>query len=327
MRNHICRWQGNRRAFTVLELLIVIAIVGILVALLLSAVQRVRESANRAECENNLRQIGIALHGYHQTMGAFPSIRTSQPPVPPAPFPASGTNPPADSWIYNILPHLEQRALSEMDAAEAQKFVLPVLICPTDGRTMTIPSVGMTHPDGNAALTSYNAVCGLDQMPDQKGIIYAGMARQTGGRWFGLGRRLAEVTDGTSNTVMVGERPPAPDTFSGKWRNRDEDTAAAMNNQGWDELGLVYQVDSPHKAAYVGVVPGTGKPCPDPAFYGRVSLRSYCDRNHFGSLHDTGAYFLFADGSVRAISYAAPPEFMGALATPQGGETVDALQY
>jgi prepilin-type N-terminal cleavage/methylation domain-containing protein len=318
MKTRIC----DRKAFTVLELLVVIAIIGILVSLLLAGVQRVREAANKTECQNNLRQIGIALHAYHQTMGAFPSIRTAQPPTPPAPLPPGTPNPEANSWIYNILPQLDQPALAKLQIEEVSKFALPVVICPTDGRAMGYPAVG------SFGLTSYNAICGLDQLTDEKGIIYAGKFKETGSRWFGLGRKLAEVTDGTSNTLLVGERPPAVDTYSGQWARRDEDTAAAMNNQGWDDqLGFVYPTDAPYDANYVGVPPGTGKPCPSPAFYGRASRTNYCDRNHFGSFHDGGAFFVFADGSVRFISYAAPPEFMGALATPQGGEAVDSSQY
>src|SRR4051794_19739520 len=98
--------RPHRRAFTLIELLVVIAIIAILIALLVPAVQKVRESANRAQCQNNLKQQGVALHAFHHERGAFPSIRTDT---------AGGTA--GRSWIYAITPYLEQQAAFNQGAA------------------------------------------------------------------------------------------------------------------------------------------------------------------------------------------------------------------
>ena len=276
----------------------VIAIIGILIALLLPAVQAARESARRAQCLNNLKQIGIGLHNFHGTHKAFPSIRTD---------PLLGTA--GRSWIYNSLSFLEQDSAAEVGGG-SRPFKFEILGCPSDGRVQL--------KAGTNGLTNYHAVAGLDTMTDQKAIIYG-----RGGSFFGKGKRIADVLDGTSNTVMVGERPPSPDMSWGWWIEGDEDTGLAMNNRGWQPPTFPIVYLSNHPMGYYGDQGlGTGAPpCPNPAFYGPGKLDNYCDFNHFWSLHPGGGNWLFADGSVRFIRYTASL-FMGRMATFAGGELV-----
>jgi prepilin-type N-terminal cleavage/methylation domain-containing protein len=185
-----------RRAFTLIELLVVLAIIGVLVALLLPAVQRTREAANRIKCANNLKQFGLALHGYHDTNGSFPPGVTGQ---------TSDLRTGMHSGLVYLLPHLEQQALyqsynfavswrSAANLAVAQTKV-PLFLCPTGPEQLTqdggVPGA-MTHyafSKGNYAYlsldTSIRAGAGLFDV--------------------NTARRIADVLDGTSQTFAMGE--------------------------------------------------------------------------------------------------------------------------
>jgi prepilin-type N-terminal cleavage/methylation domain-containing protein len=200
---------GPRRcAFTLIELLVVITIIGILVALLLPAVQSAREAARRAQCATNLKQIGLAMHSYHAVDNCFP--------------PAHIVNPVWDeeSWGWSAfpLPYLEQTPLQDQLAmrsrtlrqvlsdANAQALVqtaLAVFRCPTDTTPRLLPrevrDFGVTAgPTFEPATSNYVGSCGLfdrDYPTANDGVLYGNSAI-----------RFADITDGTSNTFAVGER-------------------------------------------------------------------------------------------------------------------------
>jgi prepilin-type N-terminal cleavage/methylation domain-containing protein/prepilin-type processing-associated H-X9-DG protein len=282
------RIANRRRAFTLIELLVVIAIIAILIGLLLPAVQKVREAAARAQCQNNLKQIGLALHSYHGTYESFPEPR------------GVVTNFTSNfGWETRLLPYIEQNNLFNL--AEMNWFtaiVTPVRTyeCPSDPRSGR-DGMGFTTLDANASsgLTSYAGVAGSygssdsNYTPANSGIMQPNTT----------GIRLTDILDGTRNTLMVGERPPAADLSFGWWSYSDYDNLLATQN-------------------YINVYPN----CPTPGVYSPGKITNNCDSNHFWSLHPGGGNWLFGDGSVHFLPYSAAPLTIP-LATRDGGETVD----
>jgi prepilin-type processing-associated H-X9-DG protein len=276
----------------------VLAIIGTLTGLLLPAVQRLRDAGTRAECANNLHQIGLALHGYHGTHKVFPPAVRGQ-----------AADYPYLSWHAGILPFVEQGALWEQTRtafAQEPSFwivpphiglgtVLPTYSCPSNPRTREL-----IQPENvMVAFTTYLGVAGRNQ------------AAHDGVLFFDSKVRLTDIQDGTSNTLMVGERPPSPDFRFGWWY-----AGVGQNNNGSADMLLGVE-ESRDPACF------RTPTCPPnrPYTFGPGSLSNICDIFHFWSLHIGGANFLYADGSVRFLSYSAAP-LMPALATRNGGESI-----
>lgn len=287
----------NRRGITLIELLIVIAIIGVLVSLLLAAVQRVRDSAYRADCLNNLRQIGFALQNYHDTHKTFPPGCSYLNGSAPYPF---------MSWHTRLLAFIEQQALWEQtQQAFAQdrwfqnvpphtgfRTLMRLYSCPADSRGRGGISVL------NAAPTSYLGNEGLD-LYARNGVLYIDSQVS-----------LADVTDGASNTLAVGERP-----------------SSAQGDLGWWYAGQG-QINDGSCDTVLGVrelnVSNYGAGCPPgPYAFGQGRFQNQCDAFHFWSPHaGGGANFLLVDGSVHFLSYSAD-SILPALATRSGGEAVN----
>jgi prepilin-type N-terminal cleavage/methylation domain-containing protein/prepilin-type processing-associated H-X9-DG protein len=291
--------QGNR-GFTLLELLIVIAIIAILLSLLLAAVQKVREAAARARCQNNLKQIGLALHSYADMAGYLPS----------------GLSVAADKgryaylgWQGRLLPYLEQAPLwGDIEQAFATDpnplefyghpphlriLGTPVglFACPSDPRTPGPAQLG----GGLFALTSYVGVEGIDQF-QKNGCLYLDSAV-----------RIMDIRDGTGTTLLAGERPPAANLRYGWWYR-----GWGQNKEGSAEMLL--------GARELNTAVGSCPPGPYPFAAGRFDR--LCDMFHYWSPHPGGANFLYADGSVRFLGYSADP-ILPALTTRAGGEVVE----
>jgi prepilin-type processing-associated H-X9-DG protein len=280
-------------------MLVVLAILGVLLSLLLSAVQQVRVAAARMNCANKLRQVSLALHGYHDTQGYLPPgiAQLNAPPrivsgLPNDPYPML-------NWPARILPHIEQDARwREVTAAYAadpkQKFVPPVALaniplfqCPADSiRTSANPAFPCKGQ------TSYVGVAGLSSsLQDGDGLLYVDSRI-----------RFTDVTDGLSNTLMVGERPPTLHVERGRYYG------------GW---GAWFPADATLgvEETWIPVNSGCGM-IPPP--YSATTLSDPCSPYHFWSFHPRGAHFAFADGSVRFMPYSAG--VLPALATRAGGE-------
>jgi prepilin-type processing-associated H-X9-DG protein len=291
--------QKISQAFTLIEALVVIGIIGLLTALLLGAVQAVRQAASRIQCQSNLRQIGLSLHQYHDAYGYFPSGHRSL-------FSREGKV--FTGWLLDVLPYIEQDALyRESQLAFSQELspfkapphealhtVVKLFICPADGRIGRPQISELTHTF--VAFTSYLGVSGKDHST-QDGILFQNSRTNLNG-----------VTDGLSNTLLLVERPPSPNFQYGWWYAGigQRLTGSADMILGVNEVNLLPVVQ--------------GSACGPGSYSFRArEIQDPCGMYHFWSLHGTGANFLLADGSVRMINYSANT-IMPALASRSGGE-------
>ena len=293
--------KTTRAAFTLIELLVVIAIIAVLAGLLLGAVQRVRAAAARTKCANNMRQFGLALHSYHDAHSVLPPGNSSSF-LAANPYPSAG-------WCAYILPYLEQdNVWRQVVAAYAQDrnfgspphatyraHPLALFGCPADPRTPG-PTTKYTKPGAPFAMTAYLGVMGQTLL-SADGVLYSNSKT-----------KLADITDGTSSTLLVGERPP--------------DVTETM---GWCYAG-VGQLDTGSLDMVLGVREvnqwDDARFCfRGPYNFGPGRVDNICDAFHFWSLHNGGANFLFCDGSTRFMVYESRG-IMPALASRAGGEVV-----
>jgi prepilin-type N-terminal cleavage/methylation domain-containing protein len=299
--------SGRRRGFTLVELLVVIAIIGILVSLILPAVQRARESARQTGCRNNLKQIGLALHNYHSSHRLFPPSSTSD--VEQGGWIVVPTSRHIHSWSSLILPYVDQVPLhdqidfniSSMAPANllVGEMLPPVYRCPTYSGAKFSLDENYTRLSLRCAITNYAAMGSTDV-----GHIYGVNSHllTPNGAMFPLSSTtLDAMTDGTGQTVLVCE-------------TREEEMMV------WMDGGTAALVARPYDAG-------------NPPTYGKrqVSLnyRPYFiydnPSSEYGpsSMHPGGALHLLGDGSVRFISENIDERVYAALATFAGKEPVD----
>jgi prepilin-type processing-associated H-X9-DG protein len=270
--------------------LVVIAIIAILIGLLLPAIQKVREAANKTKCQNHLHQLGIALHNYHDNNGGFPQAYNKTSPW------LAPDNAMRKSWMAFILPYIEQHAAEGLGVTGYQGIVIKIFGCPSDplegrlGVFAGLPPGAMTDyiaVDGSSYANTPSATFGVGLPID--GVMYGGSRTQ-----------ITNIFDGTSQTVMVGERPPASSTSWGWWTWGPYDSA----------LGVQNACPDPH-----------GTSCPLPQLYGPGRPGVECDALHYWSLHPGGSNWLFADGSTKFMAYSARA-ILPSLATRAKGEVV-----
>jgi prepilin-type N-terminal cleavage/methylation domain-containing protein/prepilin-type processing-associated H-X9-DG protein len=329
----------GRRAFTLIELLVVIAIIAVLIGLLLPAVQKVREAANRARCSNNLKQLGLGCHTYHDTFATLPrngdqfDLKESHDNIdfPGVGTGCCGTTAPRWSWIARMLPYIEQgnlfneagipnNKLSQgKTTLEAIATDIKVLDCPSDSsprqRTTTENLEGFLVAVGN-----YHGVSGANWGEDAYpiGVNFSTPYRNIGtnGSYNGLEKgdglfwradirkgnlKITEITDGTSTTFMIGEDVPELNAHNAwSYSNGASGTCAIPPNTG---------VTIP-----TGVPPSLGP----------KDFQDWQERYSFRSRHPGGLQFAYADGSVHFISDAIALRTYRALATIKGGEVVSA---
>jgi prepilin-type N-terminal cleavage/methylation domain-containing protein/prepilin-type processing-associated H-X9-DG protein len=302
----------SRRAVTLLELLIVIAIIGVLVGLLLSAVQTVRASAARLACANNLKQIGLAAQHYESVQQHLPASMELIASI-------SGRQKTPWGWTLTLLPFLEYEPLYTQARIAYQaewrsdlnpphrglSTVVKVYVCPVDGRLIQpiTDDLGLT-----AAYGSYWGIASsalhFEPFPDGGGRA---VDPADGAMLPYTPVRLTDITDGTSSTLCIGEMIPLGRYLAGNWYSPGKIATLPGGGGIWS-------------AAMYSERPDTY--CAGPVRYGPSRVNNPCDTGHFGSLHTGGSNFVLCDGSVRFIPYSAEP-IMPALASRAGGEVVE----
>jgi prepilin-type N-terminal cleavage/methylation domain-containing protein/prepilin-type processing-associated H-X9-DG protein len=292
---------GKRRGFTLIELLVVIAIIAILLALLLPAVQKVREAASRMTCRNNLKQMGIAFHMHHETVGVFPtggSHWLAKRTLGGAGDPLTGLS--QDwGWPYQILPYIEQENLWR-NANDGLVRTSPVNLyfCPSRRAPMVINGRAMIDYAGNSGTASFFVQAGGRRLirsgSDLNGVVVRNRGPASlSDAWPVLVPdrivnyppvRIADITDGTSNTLLAGEKRLNVGNL-GAVQTDDGDGYAI----GWGQ-DMIRNANKAPAADYRGDK--------DP-----LGANSTTGDFRFGSSHSGGFNGLLADGSVRSIRY------------------------
>jgi prepilin-type N-terminal cleavage/methylation domain-containing protein len=288
---------SQRRGFTLIELLVVIAIVAILIALLLPAVQQAREAARRSQCQNNLKQIGLALHNYHDTNQSFPQgwigVTANQPDV-------NGLN--GWGWASKLLHRIEQPSLyhainfklSITNGANTGNILrsLPVFRCPSDSSAETWVLKNSTGTS-LATLATANYIGSFGNTDLDACLSFAPGLTCLGDGVLMHQRtiRLADIKDGASSTLMVGERKTAADL---DWHSTWAGVVAGGDESVQRVLGVTDHVPNSPAAHF----------------------------DDFSSHHTTGAFFLMGDGRVKLVTSNIDENVYKKLATRAGNEPV-----
>jgi prepilin-type processing-associated H-X9-DG protein/prepilin-type N-terminal cleavage/methylation domain-containing protein len=308
--------EVGRGALTLIELLVVIAIIAVLLALLVPAVQKVREAANRLNCSNNLKQIGLALHNFESANRKFP------PGAVIGPFPEVGVTTKSQHGVFPfLLPYLEQQQLYSQyrwdlsyNAPANYPTVaahLRILHCPSAESDRLVTEVEFPGTWSNGcmgACSDYNGIRGMDDALARPpfGLIdpagnYEGALTQN--RMV----RVVEITDGTSSTILVAEAAGRPKL----WRAGRSVPDEYADGSAWAAPGLLHGQGSTFNGA---TQPG---PC----------AINCTNKREVYSFHPSGANVLMADGSVRFLNAGIDIRVFARLVTRAGGEVVSADDF
>jgi prepilin-type N-terminal cleavage/methylation domain-containing protein/prepilin-type processing-associated H-X9-DG protein len=296
----VSRAARSRPGFTLIELLVVIAIIAVLIGLLLPAVQKVRETANRTQCQNNLKQVGLALHNYHDSYFCFPAAKI--------------TKPTTHSWIPFIFPYMEldnvfkryrtdvnwdDAATNDANPGGVNQTFVKLLICPSanSGRTGS----------RKRAITDYNAVNQITRPNPYVTNMPPGDPTWIGVLGLNVNRRLTDITDGTSMTIMVAESAGRDD----KWQ-MGQLVSTSGTTGAWANPGTTIVVSGFDTATLT--IPG------------RCAVNC-TNQNEVYAFHPVVANVLFADGSVRTVKANLDINIFIPLMTRRMGEIIQEGSY
>jgi prepilin-type N-terminal cleavage/methylation domain-containing protein/prepilin-type processing-associated H-X9-DG protein len=294
------RLSPKARGFTLIELLVVIAIIAILIGLLLPAVQKVREAAARMSCQNHLKQIGLALHNYHDVNGKFPYVRSG-----------GGQN--RHTWALIILPFMEQdnvantyktpiAGVNQTDGMNNHTATDPTMVAARQVQIKTFFCPSRRSPPSLSPITSGSAVTGMPSdyaacSGDTGTVPTTGVFQIVNSNHMLVSVKIGDLTDGTTNTIMVGEK---------------HIQLGQINHYIQD--GMIFsgsENQTYHRRA------GASNPL----------AQSHTDvlNNQFGSWHPGTVQFVFGDGSVRGLRTSVPGSTLALFANRNDGQVIPSL--
>ena len=323
-------YRSSEKAFTLIELLVVIAIIAVLISVLLPAVQSAREAARRIQCVNNLKQIGLTVHGFHDTNNQFPSSLR----------PSGLTTAPRIAGVLRLLPFMDQKPLydnynlqltwGDVSNSTLARTRLSVFICPSSPADVTrldgIPEISPWTPTA-AAIIDYSPIANIDPR-----LYTAGLLAQAGSGNGILEKNatvtMARVSDGLSNTILFAESAGRPFKYfkGGKLRNSNL-SASRINGGGWARPAsdISFKGSSADGSSVIGQCPLNctngddiaAAAFPNPIYNTEGTSEVY-------AFHPGGAGILLGDGSVRFVKESINLKIFAALITRDGGEVMSA---
>ncbi|QDU73618.1 hypothetical protein Pan97_05940 [Bremerella volcania] len=283
--------------FTLVELLVVIAIIGVLIALLLPAVQQARESARRTQCVNNLKQVGLAVHNFHDTYGELPPSRIQYEYL---------------GWSALLLPFMEQNNLFDQldlkkkykdQTTAAQQASVAGYVCPSRHQEGDLTKVVQSINADNGAVWDYATVSGpsgdnsiIRQLGKEKGMLIVAKGNKDK---YSSQTNFASVTDGLTNTIMIGERHVQIDNLKDETTGHDGPILSGWAYTTMRAAGPDYPLASNMRDDVDGVA-----------------------HLVFGSFHPGITNFVMGDASVRPIQVNIDEDNLGRLASRDDGEVI-----
>ncbi len=287
-----------RRAFTLVELLVVIAIIGVLIALLLPAVQQARESARRTQCVNNLKQVGLAVHNFHDTFGELPPSRIQYEYL---------------GWSALLLPFMEQSNLYDQidlkkkynaQTTAVQQTGIAGYVCPSRHKVGDQTTAVQAINADNGAVWDYATVCGpsgdnsiIRQFGKEKGMLVVAQGNKDS---YSSQTNFASVTDGLTNTIMIGERHVHIEKLKNENTGHDGPILSGWAYTTMRAAGPDYPLAQNMRDDVDGV-----------------------EHLVFGSFHPGIVNFVMGDGSVRPIQVNIDEDNLGRLASREDGQVIN----